>query len=73
MGDIDWNIKVDSTSIRAHQHAAGSPTVPPATPPGSSKGALQRSVHLRAHMRQRLSLVEEAGWQVKLSAAPAAG
>ncbi|MGN9788681.1 IS5 family transposase [Nonomuraea sp. ZG12] len=24
-GDIDWNINVDSTSVRAHQHAAGTP------------------------------------------------
>jgi transposase len=24
-GDIDWNINVDSTSVRAHQHAAGAP------------------------------------------------
>ncbi|MFJ8249180.1 IS5 family transposase [Streptomyces sp. NPDC094466] len=24
-GDIDWNVNVDSTSIRAHQHSAGAP------------------------------------------------
>ncbi|MGW7639881.1 IS5 family transposase [Streptomyces decoyicus] len=27
---IDWNINVDSKSIRVHQHAAGAPTAPPA-------------------------------------------
>jgi transposase len=29
-GDINWNINIDSTSIRAHQHAAGASTAPPA-------------------------------------------
>ncbi|WP_408055719.1 IS5 family transposase [Streptomyces apricus] len=57
-GDIDWNINVDSTSIRAHQHAAGAPTDPPPAPPHASKGALQKSVHLRAHMLRRLFLEE---------------
>ncbi|MGW6099970.1 IS5 family transposase [Streptomyces sp. NPDC055157] len=38
-GGIDWNINVDSTSIRAHQHAAGAPTDPPPAPGGTSKGA----------------------------------
>jgi hypothetical protein len=27
--DIDWHISVDSTTIRAHQHAAGAPVSPP--------------------------------------------
>jgi hypothetical protein len=35
-GDTDWNINVDSTSIRAHQHAAGAPTNPPS--PSSACG-----------------------------------
>lgn len=35
--DIDWNISVDSTSVRADQHAAGARTdAPPA--PAASKG-----------------------------------
>ncbi|WP_443043875.1 IS5 family transposase [Streptomyces sp. NBC_00322] len=33
---IDWAISVDSTVMRAHQHAAGARTAPP---PASSKGA----------------------------------
>lgn len=28
-GDIDWNVAVDSTIERAHQHAAGAPHTPP--------------------------------------------
>lgn len=67
-GDIDWNINVDSTSIRAHQHAAGAPKAPPTLP----KGAAQRSVHVRVHMRLNLFL-GEAVRQARLSAAPAVG
>ncbi|MEU9182786.1 IS5 family transposase [Streptomyces sp. NPDC048550] len=49
-GDIDWNINVDSTAIRAHQHAAGAPTSPPPALPGASKGGSAKiSSHARAH------------------------
>ncbi|MEU1177582.1 IS5 family transposase [Streptomyces sp. NPDC005820] len=30
--EIDWDISVDSTIVRAHQHAAGTRTDPPPTP-----------------------------------------
>jgi transposase len=36
-GEIDWDISVDSTIVRAHQHAAGARTDPPSAP--ASKGA----------------------------------
>nr|WP_199785480.1 IS5 family transposase [Streptomyces sp. SID8375] len=36
-GEIDWDISVDSTVVRAHQHAAGARTDPP--PASASKGA----------------------------------
>ncbi|MFI6207492.1 transposase [Streptomyces sp. NPDC051041] len=36
-GDIDWNVNVDSTSVRAHQHAAGAPKRASSTSPNSSK------------------------------------
>jgi transposase len=35
-GGIDWDVSVDSTSIRAHEHAAGAQKAPP---PATSKGA----------------------------------
>lgn len=70
-GDIDWNINIDSTSIRAHPHAAGAPIGLPPAPPSSSKGAAQKSVHVRAHLRLRPFLAE-AVRQAKHSAAPAA-
>lgn len=36
-GDIDWDISVDSTSVHAHQHAAGARMDPPSAP--ASRGA----------------------------------
>lgn len=36
-GEIDWDVSVDSTIVRAHQHAAGARTNPPPAP--TSKGA----------------------------------
>jgi hypothetical protein len=36
-GEIDWDVSVDSTIVRAHQHAAGARTEPP--PALASKGA----------------------------------
>jgi transposase len=37
-GGIDWEVSVDSTTVRAHQHAAGAPgAAPPVFP--ASKGA----------------------------------
>ena len=35
-GEIDWDVSVDSTIVRAHQHAAGARTEPPPAP--ASKG-----------------------------------
>ncbi|MGI5261430.1 IS5 family transposase [Streptomyces angustmyceticus] len=36
-GEVDWDVSVDSTIVRAHQHAAGARTDPPPAP--ASKGA----------------------------------
>jgi transposase len=36
-GELDWDIGVDSTGLRAHQHAAGARSSPPPAP-GASKG-----------------------------------
>jgi transposase len=35
-GRVDWDISVDSTTVRAHQHAAGAPRATPPTPPPSA-------------------------------------
>ncbi|MFF8027154.1 IS5 family transposase [Streptomyces sp. NPDC007896] len=38
-GQIDWDVSVDSTAVRAHQHAAGARKAPPSAVP--QKGACQ--------------------------------
>lgn len=35
-GEIDWDVSVDSTVVRAHQHAAGARTEPPPLSKGDS-------------------------------------
>lgn len=71
-GGIDWHINIDSTSIRAHQHAAGAPKDPPPALPCASKGVTQRSVHVRVHVRS-CPFRAEAVRRAKPLAAPAAG
>ncbi|MFF9001541.1 IS5 family transposase [Streptomyces achromogenes] len=58
-GDLDWVVAVDSTIVRAHQHAAGArPKGAPAGEPddhalGRSRGGLTTKVHLAADSRCR--------------------
>ncbi|MGG8409391.1 IS5 family transposase [Streptomyces sp. 12297] len=42
-GGIDWDVSVDSTAVRAHQHAAGARKTPPAATPqkGAARGTNQ--------------------------------
>ena len=64
-GQIDWDVAVDSTSIRAHQHAAGARKAPP---PAVSKGP-----RAGAHQSERLcARLAEVVREVRLSAARAA-
>lgn len=48
-GEIDWDISVDSTIVRAHQHAAGARTGPPRAP--ASRGPKRQNT--RAKRRGR--------------------
>ncbi|MCL7493172.1 IS5 family transposase [Streptomyces sp. MCA2] len=46
-GDIDWLVSVDSTVVRAHQHAAGAPKRGLRVPAlGRSRGGLTSKIHL---------------------------
>ncbi|MER7408482.1 IS5 family transposase [Streptomyces sp. NPDC000070] len=58
--DIDWTVSVDSTVVRAHQHAAGAlkrgrptPGEPSDHALGRSRGGLSTKVHLAADGRAR--------------------
>ncbi|MFI8199437.1 IS5 family transposase [Streptomyces sp. NPDC085942] len=57
-GDLDWIVAVDSTIVRAHQHAAGASKGAPADEPdhhalGRSRGGLTTKIHLAADSRCR--------------------
>ncbi|MFB6829902.1 hypothetical protein [Streptomyces hydrogenans] len=57
-GDLDWIVSVDSTIVRAHQHAAGAvkrgPTGEPDDPAlGRSVGGLTTRIHLAADRQCR--------------------
>lgn len=56
-GGIDWDVSVDSTAVRAHQHAAGARKAPPAAVP--QKGA--KPVTNRVDPAQRRPAVRLAG------------
>ncbi|MGR6999284.1 IS5 family transposase [Yinghuangia aomiensis] len=66
-GDLDWLVGVDSTIVRAHQHAAGARKGAPSGEPadhalGRSRGGLTTKVHLAADGRCRpLGFVGTAG------------
>jgi transposase len=69
VGQIDWDISVDSTVVRAHQHAAGARTTPPPAVKGEAVAELQDEP---AAWTGLLDLLAEVVDQVKRSAAPAA-
>lgn len=44
-GEIDWDVAVDSTIVRAHQHAAGARIDPPPAP--ASRGPKQQNTRAK--------------------------
>ncbi|MFI5740735.1 IS5 family transposase [Streptomyces anulatus] len=53
-GDIEWLVSVDSTIVRAHQHAAGAPRRGLRDPAlGRSRGGLTSKIHLACDGRGR--------------------
>lgn len=45
--DGEWAVNIDSTSCRAHQHAAGAPRKPPADHPQKGAGRVRRQMGAR--------------------------
>ncbi|AGJ52541.1 transposase [Streptomyces sp. PAMC 26508] len=56
-GGIDWDVSVDSTAVRAHQHAAGARKAPPAALP--QKGAEQGTNQVDPVLRKLVARLEE--------------
>lgn len=73
-GEIDWDIAVDSTIVRAHQHAAGARTEPPAVP--ASKGGEevehQGETPWQSLLARLVEVVREVrAWAVRGAGSPA--
>ncbi|GAA2281242.1 hypothetical protein GCM10010430_79150 [Kitasatospora cystarginea] len=62
-GDIDWNIAVDSTIVRAHQHAAGARADPPPAlaPKGAGRGKHQDETPWQGLVARLVEVVREVG------------
>jgi transposase len=65
-GTLTWTVSVDSTTVRAHQAAAGARTTPPGEPAdhalGRSRGGWSTKIHLATDSAQiALALVLTAG------------
>ena len=72
-GEIDWDVSVDSTSVRAHQHAAGARKAPPAAVPqkGARAGTNQPDPVLRRLTIRLEEVVASANaWDAPAEASP---
>ncbi|GFE26498.1 IS5 family transposase [Streptomyces nigrescens] len=72
-GRIDWDVSVDSTAVRAHQHAAGARKVAPAAVP--QKGAGQGTNRVDPVLRKLVVRLEEVissanAWDAPAAASP---
>lgn len=71
-GGIDWDVAVDSTAVRAHQHAAGARKVPR---PPSLKGAARGTNQVDPVLRKLAARLEEVdrsanAWDVSAADSP---
>ncbi|GHG62470.1 hypothetical protein GCM10018779_31190 [Streptomyces griseocarneus] len=72
-GGIDWEVSVDSTAVRAHQHAAGARKAPaPAVPQkGAGRGTNQADPVLRKLAVRLEEVVRSASaWDVPAEDSP---
>jgi hypothetical protein len=70
-GEIDWDISVDSTIVRGHQHAAGARTDPPPAP--GSKRAVGMEHQDETPWQSRIARLVEVVLEARAWAARAAG
>jgi len=74
-GEIDWDISVDSTIVRAHQHAAGARTDPPpalASSKGDETLEHQDECPWQRLADQLVEVVRQArAWAARAAASPA--
>lgn len=69
-GGIDWDVSVDSTAVRAHQHAAGARKTPPAVVP--QKGVDRGTNQVDPALRKLAARLEEVVRSAHVRDVPAA-
>ncbi len=72
--EIDWDIAVDSTIVRAHQHAAGARTDPPPAPAtkGAASAEHQDETPWQSLVARLVEVVLEArAWAARAAGSPA--
>ncbi|GAA0656266.1 hypothetical protein GCM10009548_23620 [Streptomyces malaysiensis subsp. malaysiensis] len=73
-GEIDWDIAVDSTIVRAHQHAAGARTDPPPVPASKGAEAAEHQAEMpwqSLHARLVEVVREVRAWAARAAGSPA--
>ncbi|MEU3760063.1 transposase [Streptomyces albogriseolus] len=73
-GEIDWDISVDSTIVRAHQHAAGARNDPPSAPASKEAEAVehQGETPWQSLLARLVEVVQEArAWAARGAGLPA--
>lgn len=71
-GEIDWDVAVDSTSVRAHQHAAGARVDPPPAPKGGAVAEHQAEPPWQSLVGRLAEVVQEVrAWAARGAASPA--
>ncbi|WP_405676839.1 MULTISPECIES: IS5 family transposase [unclassified Streptomyces] len=74
-GEIDWDVAVDSTIVRAHQHAAGARTDPPpasAASKGDEAPERQNETPWQSLVGRLAEVVREVrAWAARVAASPA--
>lgn len=70
-GEIDWDISVDSTIVRAHQHAAGARTDPPPEPKGAETPEHQDETPWQSLVARLVEVVLEVrAWVARAAGSP---
>lgn len=73
-GEIDWDVSVDSTIVRAHQHAAGARTDPPCGTrvKGAEAAEHQGETPWQSLLARLVEVVQEArAWAAREAGSPA--
>lgn len=71
-GEVDWDVSVDSTIVRAHQHAAGARIDQPPAPKGATIGEHQGEIPWQSLLPRLVEVaLELRAWAARAAGSPA--